>query len=139
MLNEFRVWTGLKMEYDVVVGRFGAFYVNPMKKGDGLDETDTASLTPFNTMYDPEQHPLMQQVGVIDREGNEWWESDIILCSHEGDNSCGVIVKGKYGWRKRYYSEDDKEYFTVPLSDLDFEHFIKIGDIHENPELLEAK
>ena len=45
----FRVWNGSAYEYDVMVGKFGAFYVNPMNNG--LDATDSASLSPFNTKF----------------------------------------------------------------------------------------
>lgn len=36
MTNKFRVWNGSEMIYDVTVGKFGAFYVNPGDKGDGV-------------------------------------------------------------------------------------------------------
>ena len=50
------MWTGITMEYNVVVGKFGVFYVNPGIRGDGLDDSDSASLTPFTTKY-PEGYP----------------------------------------------------------------------------------
>ena len=42
--TKFRVWTGMKMDYDVVVGKLGAFYVA------GLDPKDSASMSPANTI-----------------------------------------------------------------------------------------
>ena len=74
---KFRVWTGSAMEYDVMVGRFGVFYVNPGTKDDGLDPRDTATLVLGNTKYSAEA-PVMQFTGVRDRDGREIWEGDIV-------------------------------------------------------------
>lgn len=74
---KFRVWNGAKMITDVTVGKFGSFYVNPMNKGNGLDENDSACLTPFNTKY-PDDTPVMQFIGMEDCNGKEIYEGDIL-------------------------------------------------------------
>lgn len=74
---KFRVWNGMEMIYDVMVGKFGVFYVNPGNKGDGLDEKDSASITPFNTKYH-EDIPVMRPTGLKDKNGKEMFESDLI-------------------------------------------------------------
>jgi uncharacterized phage protein (TIGR01671 family) len=69
---KFRAWTGSKMEYRVVVGQLGAFYV------EGIDPKDSACMNPANTKYYKET-PIMQNTGLLDKNGREVFEGDVIL------------------------------------------------------------
>ena len=127
---KFRAWVGV-MEYNVMVGKFGAFYVNPGAKGNGLDDKDTACLSPFSTIYSP-QTPVMQWTGLHDKNGKEMYEGDIVK-SPDHDNAMEV----KYS---EVQASDD---MTAPGIGFQFntypEEMEVIGNIYENPELLDAK
>lgn len=136
---KFRAWNGSSMEYNVIAGRFGSFFVNPGKKGDGLNENDSACLTTFNTKYSTET-PVMQFTGLKDKHGVEIYEGDILHLYYpykfygavhkelktvqiQFENGCFWFVGGGItdcNWH--FYNDSDREV---------------IGNIYENPELIE--
>lgn len=125
---KFRVWTGEQMEYNVVTGKFGTFYVNPMSKGDGLSERDFASLTPFNTKYH-DSAPLMQYTGLIDKSGKEIYERDI-LNTRDG---IGFVVWCDY----MYMIESPGSQAQDEMINSQWNESEIIGNIYENPNLLQ--
>jgi uncharacterized phage protein (TIGR01671 family) len=135
---KFRVWNGMKMEYDVMVGKFGTFYVNPMD-GQGLDPNDSASLTSCNTKY-PENIPVMQCTGLKDKSGKDIYEGDkfkytthsrstmidfIGSVAWDNQGSCwGYYSNHQSGNLKAFCSWDEIEYDLLP-------HIEVVGNIYE--------
>ena len=120
---KFRVWNGMEMIYDVTVGKFGCFYVNP-GKGDGLDENDSASLTSSTTKY-PDDISVMQFTGLRDKNGREIYEGDILR-----RGTFETVVKFKNGcfiWSRT-------EFDDLPLG-LNHDRWEAIGNIYEHPNL----
>lgn len=137
---KFRAWVG-KMEYDITVGKFGTFFVNKDKNGDGLDERDSATLTPFNTKLDGAV--LMQYTGLKDKNGKEIYEGDIFQAitddsTHsENDTVNDVIFSTDGGWQIRAKNYFDYRFnHGLPIEWGGWREVVIIGNIYENPELL---
>lgn len=139
---KFRAWTGGTMKYRLVVGQLGAFYV------EALDPKDIACLSPFNTIYS-EQTPIMQFTGLKDKNGKEIYEGDVLsitnpLCQIQKARMIGVVefswaafqveIKRVLEW-KSYNVEPPN--FMLLVSAGGSKEMAIIGNIHENPELLE--
>jgi len=148
--NEFRVWNGMEMVYDVMVGKFGAFYVNPGAKGDGLDEKDSASLTPFNTKYS-DTTPVMRNTGLKDKNGNKIFQGDIVNVAYATRDEDGYIASDppatgyvdwnehSTGWIVRTQSKmsvttDGTVMTSIITKDPGYIEII--GNRYANPELL---
>jgi uncharacterized phage protein (TIGR01671 family) len=140
---KFRAWNGETMHYPIMVGKFGAFWINAGKNNDGLDENDKASLTPFNTKCS-ETTKLMQFSGVHDGNGKLMYEGDVVK---GGSRTMQIVFKQEACqfwliWKdsegvNRYEPltatyRDDADYFSNDSLQV-------IGNIYENPELLSGQ
>lgn len=136
---KFRVWCG-KMEYDVTVGRFGAFYVKAGEKDDGLDPQDTACLSQFNTKYD-QNTPVMQYTGLKDINGKEIYEKDIVKTTGndtpEYPNGCIEFFKSSWKICQPYIGTAELGDYTCCDGEHDETSLEIIGNVFENPELLQ--
>ena len=124
---KFRAWTGMEMEYRIVVGKLGSFYV------EGLDPKDSACMSPFNTKYG-EQTPIMQFTGLHDKNGKEIYEGDIVNYGDYSDGSgpCDYVVE---------WSAEDAAFKGRAIHELDMVAGLDpsgevIGNIYENPGLI---
>jgi uncharacterized phage protein (TIGR01671 family) len=138
---KFRVFNGSEMEYNVMAGKFGAFFVNP--SNNGISENDSACLSEFNTKYH-ENTPVMQYTGLKDKNGKEIYEGDYVTMNGFTVIK-GVLIKSE---GEIVYC-DNIASFGVEVLDEEcegssttwsIEHFHGgfevIGNVYENPELL---
>lgn len=147
---KFRVWTGYSMEYRVLAGALGHFYV------EGMSKTDSACLSDANTVYH-ESAPLMQFTGLLDKNGKEIWEGDIVNFTDDPKpyviEFCDGIFIGSFksNWaaqpdemiscatKPRLYTwmVNPRESTSDTGEPISYEpDLVVIGDIHNNPELL---
>ncbi len=125
---KFRIWDGSKMEYSVLAGAMGVVYVNPANGG--VNPRDTACITPFNTIY-PDGIEVMQYTGILDKNGKEIYEGDIVGINEPTiscDNMQVIFRNGSFLCGRQGYIPYDlwrqRKGCTV------------IGNIHDNPELV---
>lgn len=139
---EFRVWDSRKKSYfnkkDIAIDNLGNIFVF-----EGCDDND-ADLWHVRILSDPdnERYIIEENTGLTDINGTEIFEGDIIFQKPLSKNSVGwtgkVIFKEGAFMAEVY--ERGKIVMYLFLSEFNAEKTSEvIGNIHENPELLEKK
>ena len=135
MIPKFRAWMkSLKWMCDVTNISFDSKLVDICQQG------DTERCTEMSVEFD--EIKLMQSTGLLDKNGKEIFEGDIVT---DGDvisdikyhQTLGFYMIGKYGFSVPFGQGVDVEYFeefAVHVSKT----FEVIGNIYENPELWEV-
>lgn len=124
---KFRIWNGREMVYDVMVGKFGVFYVNP--NNNGIDENDAACLTTFNTKYPNDIH-VMQFIGRHDINGKEIWEGDILKANDSNVIGMIMYVKSSASFEVKHCGGQIEFNSFPPICNE------VIGNFYETPELI---
>lgn len=90
------------------------------------------------TLVNPET--ISQYTGLTDKNGTRIFEGDILEGDLDDDLDLGAkwrstIVMGKFGW----LADDPTGTNPTPLDELDIKEGEVIGNIHDNPELMEVE
>lgn len=95
-----------------------------------------SSGSPFAYEVFPET--LCQFTGLCDKNGNKIWENDILMAhldeSYPEDAAYETVEWNVAGWVTHETGSTDREY----IDKFDLEHYEVIGNIFDNPELLQG-
>lgn len=82
---------------------------------------------------------ICQFTGLCDRNGKKIWENDILMAhldeSYPEDAAYETVEWSVAGWAAYETGSTDREY----LSEFDLEHYEVVGNIFDNPELLQEE
>ena len=98
----------------------------------------------FIVVYPNEYHEIYtsticQFTGLCDKNGKKIWENDILMAhldeSYPEDVTYETVEWGAAGWVSCEANSVDRQY----LDEFDLEHFEVVGNIFDNPELLQEE
>jgi uncharacterized phage protein (TIGR01671 family) len=94
--------------------------------------------TPLIRWFEVDPETLCQFTGLCDKNGKKIWENDILMAhlyeSYPEDVTYETVEWDVSGWVGHEIGSTDREY----LDKFDLEHFEVVGNIFDNPELLQG-
>lgn len=128
---KFRVWIKDEKRYTWLLNLFNCGGASKFYEVEDYDEQGN-----HYTMYEPDEVILEQCTGLKDKNDKLIYEGDIfeaeVLNSFDGDELIGKRIRGQVSW---FDIEGCFSFASYQPSDL-FEIEV-IGNVHENPNLLE--
>lgn len=95
--------------------------------------------TPVIRWFEVDPKTLCQFTGLYDKNGKRIWENDILMAhldkSYPEDTTYETVEWGVAGWVTHEANSIDRQY----LDEFDLEHFEVVGNIFDNPELLQEE
>ena len=89
--------------------------------------------------YDVRPETICQFTGLTTKNGKRIWENDILMAhldeSYPEDATYETVEWGVAGWVTHEANCIDRQY----LDEFDLEHFEVVGNIFDNPELLQCE
>lgn len=132
---KFRVWDNLEKAYlneeDIAIDNLGNIFIFEI-----YDKNDT-DLWYTRMLPDPDnkRHVIEQCTGLKDKNGIEIYEGDVVKVEGDGEIYRVEWINSGFGLEPRYNSPRYPILGNVKLR----KKIEVIGNIHENPELLEEK
>lgn len=131
MIPKFRAWDGEKMNDD--------FFID--SSGNCWDYANVVYDTPNLEIFGAPQLKIMQSTGLKDKNGVEIFEGDIIA-SQNKDRKNWYVSHHEVVWNDAGFK--GKQICSSSFIGLDYwtrgaDGYVVIGNIYENPELLEKR
>jgi len=133
---KFRAWDKIKQRWCLCEELTWCISSNPFASGGGIFELDESNREQDSAWNIGTSYDLMQFTGLLDKNGKEIYEGDILKTKHDGiqkvywDND----LMGFYPFSKPAFGGYEWENCIVGENNECIE---VIGNIYENPELIE--
>ena len=105
----------------------------------GIDDIFEVFCTPVIRWLEVDPETLCQFTGLCDKNGKKIWENDILMAhldeSYPEDVTYETVEWNVAGWVGHETGSIDRQY----LNKFDLEHYEVVGNIFNNPELLQEE